>query len=961
MGDDVKRIVGVLVRNNEDWMMTETESGNLNVPLRAPSAGLVLKNLAHGEVPTAPGSGSLFTRFQRVNAQLEEAIEAGPEGAAAVMATLRLSALKQLPWYSGVNYQGKDMAHIQEVLANRLAVAAAKSAHGDARQLFRAALATMPRGGGNGDDIRNGILNVMRENGIKEGHRDGLEDLFLSQWHQKLHSNTTVDDIAICEAYIHFLEGDGEWSAFWSYLWKNYQLGREDLAGMKNGWKTDGIRGPANHLPHLVDPMKHFLWILKITHGGGSMDSAMDFARGNMPKDIEYDIDDMLQHRDAPWVPNKVVEIRERLSGTWRYGEWVNRDVVLLDIAMEKFYRQRVEGMVTANLSPDEKLGQLEYAIRNVCVGNDFERMSTALAFLRKINSEECGLERWTVEWAKVMDAALDSVSLAMEFHMDTLCSLVQRPADYIGFSGEVDDVWLDNFGEEVVRGHSMFAVSKIHAECVGIIRKAAQRSAWMVVSHGAPELSLFAGRVTIASLEDLQGQDFSATPMVLMSAKLGGLEDIPPGVTAVLTAGPVDLLSHIAIRCRQMGVLLAAMTDPGGWAELMALSGTLVKVDVVGEEVVIKESDLGVAASTTVAGPSTGHYIEEIIARLAPNANSPEWLVGPDQYRDGVVGRKSQNLSHLGFSTTLASYAMLSTTMKAGELKVPGSRAIPFSGFDRALRADAATLDKVALASAAVAVADESGDFKLRRDALEVLRDVIVYQLKMPSEIAPHLAAAAAAYGGEVSVQQLYKAVKKVWASKWNERAYLSRKASGVEEEELCMAVLLMELVPADYSFVIHTCNPLNGNTGEVFGEVCIGLGEALVGNEAGSAMSFVAAKTKGFPSIVKSLPSKPVSHHPPEGRTTVIARSDSNGEDLEGFAGAGLYESVTVDPTVTKVIDYSDEWLVWDEKRRTALIAKLSELAVAIEIEMGGPQDIEGCIVENTVYILQSRNQIF
>ena len=29
----------------------------------------------------------------------------------------------------------------------------------------------------------------------------------------------------------------------------------------------------------MIDPMKHFLWILKITHGGGSMDSLyMDYA-----------------------------------------------------------------------------------------------------------------------------------------------------------------------------------------------------------------------------------------------------------------------------------------------------------------------------------------------------------------------------------------------------------------------------------------------------------------------------------------------------------------------------------------------------------------------------------------------------------------------------------------------------------------------------------------------------------
>ena len=150
-----------------------------------------------------------------------------------------------------------------------------------------------------------------------------------------------MDDIYICEAYLHFLH-TGNWDDFWTHLYDNHGLTREDLASMKAGWRTEGILGPGNHLPQLINPMKHFYWILRITHGGGNMDSAMDFARGNMPEDVQYEIEDMLANRDEPWVPNKIVELRERLSGTWRYGDDCNRDVVLLDIAMEKFFRNKV-------------------------------------------------------------------------------------------------------------------------------------------------------------------------------------------------------------------------------------------------------------------------------------------------------------------------------------------------------------------------------------------------------------------------------------------------------------------------------------------------------------------------------------------------------------------------------------------------------------------------------------------
>ena len=42
----------------------------------------------------------------------------------------------------------------------------------------------------------------------------GIEDHFLEQWHQKLHTNTTPEDVSICEAYLAFLES-GNMDDFW--------------------------------------------------------------------------------------------------------------------------------------------------------------------------------------------------------------------------------------------------------------------------------------------------------------------------------------------------------------------------------------------------------------------------------------------------------------------------------------------------------------------------------------------------------------------------------------------------------------------------------------------------------------------------------------------------------------------------------------------------------------------------
>ena len=172
-------------------------------------------------------------------------------------------------------------------------------------------------------------------------------------------------------------------------------------------------------------------------------------------------------------------------------------------------------------------------------------------------------------------------------------------------------------------------------------------------------------------------------------------------------------------------------------------------------------------------------------------------------------------------------------------------------------------------------------------------------------------------------------------------------------------MAALLMELVDAEYAFVLHTRDPVTGDSSTVAGEVCVGLGETLVGNEPGRALSFACGKAPGSACEVRSLPSKPAGRFAPAGGT-VIARSDSNGEDLEGFAGAGLYDSVTVMPTEERVVHYGDVGIVWDAAERENLARRLTEVAAKVEEIMGAPQDIEGAIVGGEIVLLQTRAQV-
>jgi alpha-glucan, water dikinase len=168
-------------------------------------------------------------------------------------------------------------------------------------------------------------------------------------------------------------------------------------------------------------------------------------------------------------------------------------------------------------------------------------------------------------------------------------------------------------------------------------------------------------------------------------------------------------------------------------------------------------------------------------------------------------------------------------------------------------------------------------------------------------------------------------------------------------------MAVLIQQVVPAEYAFVIHTVNPVSGNSRELLAEVVLGLGETLVGNHPGRALSFVCNKETGQQTLL-SYPGKSTGLY---GRG-LIFRSDSNGEDLAGYAGAGLYDSVLLEPPRAAALDYTQEPLLWDGPFRQNLLATIARLGLEIEQICGAPQDIEGAVTQGRHYVVQTRPQV-
>jgi hypothetical protein len=81
---------------------------------------------------------------------------------------------------------------------------------------------------------------------------------------------------------------------------------------------------------------------------------------------------------------------------------------------------------------------------------------------------------------------------------------------------------------------------------------------------------------------------------------------------------------------------------------------------------------------------------------------------------------------------------------------------------------------------------------------------------------------------------------------------------------------------------------------------------------------------------------------------------------EDLERYAGAGLYESVLARDPEARRLDYAEEPIVWDADFREKLLRGLTRIGTDVARGMGAPQDIEGAVRDGKPYLVQTRAQV-
>ncbi|KAG2439142.1 hypothetical protein HXX76_004509 [Chlamydomonas incerta] len=253
---------------------------------RPPVCGWMVDHIAQRE----PGAErSLMHRYNAGSELVQMAAGSGEAepALAALTAWLRLSSARLLVWNRNYNIKPREISTAQGRLASLLAELGASrgpSAPGGRGSagvglLARVALAAVGRGGGGevGQRIRDEILAIQQRNGCKGG--------MMEEWHQKLHNNTSPDDVVICQALLDYIAAGLDITAYWRTL-AAAGITAQRLASFDRAI-TSEPRFSGQQAAGLQRDLAAYLQTLQAVHGGDDLRSAVSAVLGYSSVDMK--------------------------------------------------------------------------------------------------------------------------------------------------------------------------------------------------------------------------------------------------------------------------------------------------------------------------------------------------------------------------------------------------------------------------------------------------------------------------------------------------------------------------------------------------------------------------------------------------------------------------------------------------------------------------------------------------
>eukprot|EP00889_Picochlorum_renovo_P003611 jgi/Picre1/30641/NNA_006002.t1 len=528
---------------------------------------------------------------------------------------------------------------------------------------------------------------------------------------------------------------------------------------------------------------------------------------------------------------------------------------------------------------------------------------------------------------ARRITSTLQRVLRLTESFSSMVVESLYAPATLLGSALGVQAEKAMVFSESEIRSNVAFQTSKLATLLLKGAMQAANMPPWQVICRGECTGTLV--RVdelspkSIESLSDVEGQVIAVVTSATGDEELVSLGDKLQGVVLLQD---IPHLSHLGVRARQEKMVFIASDNTDVAQEVLQHMGSLVTLSATAENISIQYGSESTNSPSRQSNVPTCHPSNKGVQPVLAKQPCVIHLAEAELDTSGAKAMACKELLHVARecsgdtssngSTTffyaldglVIPYGSLEAVVDQNGLQRNGRKSWPFI-LDLKIPQTLAAMIEGVFKDADQVILRSSANV----EDLEGLSGAGLYDsiTNVPS----------------TSHESIEKAIKQVWASLFSRRAVLARSSVGIQSRDAHMAVLIQPQVSPEISFVLHTNHPLLERS--ILAEIAPGQGEILASGTRGSGW-----------------------------RLSINTESISC-DSFANFSNAFFPESSTNSTLVLKTMDYSRHELSCSSDARDNLGKRLGIIGTLLEKVFGCPQDIEGCIMNNQLYILQSRPQ--
>ena len=760
----------------------------------------------------------------------------------------------------------------------------------------------------------------------------------------KLHRNASPDDLIVCEYFIDKIKNADYSEAFKQEFYIFY----EELKGFFNSNNLDNLLNKFKEISaENLNKTQEIINVLNSNDLIKKIEVITNFRENVCIKIIKNEIlndEDKIKKTLLQTTSNLDIELENKLFVI--ISEYIYN--LTKNININKFEKNYFKNL----------LNLFNFCLKNIEISQiskmQIENLRLDFEYFNNINNKKENLNRFEMLQMKSIVERGNNISLE-------ICSNLEHYFDlnnliFLGNKLSINKKSVLVFVESFIRSNIIFQFSKCCDLLMTIIRDNLNLPPFNIINMGKVEGEFYYNE-NIDSFNKANLDE--SNEKILFIENSDGTEEIPKNVVGILLNQDLSQLSHISIRVRQSGAAFCCVLEPKIFKNYV---NSFKNKDFVAFEC-LNESKINVKKTEKKEKKEKNEKNEEKNEEKKLNVEESNEI----DENVLIYSLKDENIKNTGskFEKIKKLYEI---SEKCKLFQTPFSMCIPndiykyyFNLFIEKNSDKLNKLEQTDLKNLELESENFKNDFinfiiSLHKENDSKLNSILtsisnnfssiktnnnLLAIRSSSNLEDNSnQAGAGLFDSYLNIdlnnhEEIIEKIAKVWASVFNSRAIINRRKLNIETKLAKMAVIIMQMTEPDFCYVIHTMNPINGNSNEVYLELAVGLGETLAqSNQKGAPFRLIYNRS--------------------EDSLNVMNLSSYN------------YE-IEKKSNKCKIVEYRNENLMKNEEFLIDVGKKLGKIGVFIENEISEEkvgQDIEGNFMinedEGNFFIVQTRPEI-